>query len=373
MNNLKLEDELYYDEFESVESEIEDSQSSGQIKYEISTYPADFTLEVLCNKWRKGDIVIPDFQRRFVWNLNQSSKLIESFMLGLPVPPIFLYIDKTTNNLVIDGQQRLKSIFYFFGEAGPDKLNERESKFLSFKLRGLAESSPWYEKSFDDFSEEDKNRLNDSILRAIVVKQLNPHDNTSIYHIFERLNTGGTLLNNQEIRNCVYSGPFNESLLRLNQYSSWRKVFTKSVEDNRQKDVELILRFFALHDDLESYKKPMKDFLSTYFGNEKIRFMEKTDIQKMEEIFKNTIDSIIENLGEKPFHVRSGLNSSVCDSVMVAFSKNLNNVPVDIKQRYKKLCANDEYYYWTSKATNDVSSVKGRVSMANEILFGETD
>lgn len=367
-----MEEKKDYNEFEHIESEIEDSESAGQVNYDISTYPADFTLEVLCNKWKKGDIVIPDFQRKFVWKVNQSSKLIESFMLGLPVPPIFLYIDKkTAKNLVIDGQQRLKSIFYFMGEGGKNQLQEREEKALGFKLKGLSESSPWYEKDFMSFSEEDKSRLNDSILRAIVVKQLNPNDNTSIYHIFERLNTGGTLLNNQEVRNCVYSGPFNQCLLELNKYSVWRKVFTKSAEDNRQKDVELILRFFALYDNLEKYKKPMKDFLSNYFGNDKVRFMEKERIEERKEIFKKTIDKIIEVLGEKPFHVRNGLNSSICDSVMVAFSKNLNKIPVDIRERYKKLCENEEYIYYTSKATNDVVSVKNRILMAEEILFGE--
>lgn len=367
-----MKEENYENEFEVIPSEIEDSESSGQVNYDISTYPADFTLEVLCNKWRKGDIIIPDFQRKFVWNTNQASKLIESFMLGLPVPPIFLYIDKNrATNLVIDGQQRLKSIFYFMGEEGKNKCDERETKFLNFKLKGLPESSPWYEKSYEGFSEDDKIRLNDSILRAIVVKQLNPNDNTSIYHIFERLNTGGTLLNNQEVRNCVYAGPFNDCLIKLNKYAEWRKIFTKSIEDNRQKDVELILRFFALYDNLDKYKKPMKDFLSNYFGDEKVRFMKPDMIEKREEIFQKTVDKIIEELGEKPFHVRNGLNSSVCDSVMVAFSRNLNSIPTDIKARYHKLCDDSDYNYYTSKATNDVNSVKSRIELAERILFGE--
>lgn len=358
-------------EFEIVESEVEDEQSSAQVKYEISTYPADFTLEVLCNKWRKGDIIIPDFQRKFVWKVNQSSKLIESFMLGLPVPPIFLYVDKKTKNLVIDGQQRLKSIFYFFGEEGRNSLDEREKGLLGYRLKGLAENSKWYNKTFEDFSEEDKNKLNDCILRALVVKQIDPDDNTSIYHIFERLNTGGTLLNTQEVRNCVYAGPFNDNMIRLNKYSTWRKVFTRGVEDNRQKDIELILRFFALYDNVENYKKPMKEFLSEYIGNPKVRFMDEEKIEERKELFEHTINAIIEYLGEKPFHVRNGLNSSICDSVMVAFARHLDNIPQDIKKRYDNLCQDGNYYYYTSKATNDVASVTGRIKLAEQILFGE--
>lgn len=364
-------DNIEDDEFELVESEIEDSKSSGQIKYEISTYPADFTLEVLCSKWEKGDIIIPDFQRKFVWETNQSSRLIESFMLGLPVPPIFFYVDKKANSLVIDGQQRLKSVFYFLGKKGKKDISPQEEKLLSYKLKGLSEDSPWYNKTFLDFTEEDQTRFKDCILRAIIVKQLDPNDDTSIYHIFERLNTGGTLLNNQEIRNCVYSGPFNLALLRLNKLDSWRQVFTKSIEDNRQKDVELILRFFALYDSQKNYKKPMKEFLSEYIGNSQVRFMETSKIEERERVFTNTINKIIEHLGNRPFHVRSGLNSAVCDSVMVAFANNLDKIPPDILARYRRLNNNSDYIYYTSKSTNDVASVNGRMLLANKYLFGD--
>lgn len=364
MDNQALESE-----FETIESEVEDAQSSGQIKYEISTYPADYTLEVLCSKWRKGEIVIPAFQRKFVWDIYQASRLIESFMLGIPVPSIFLYVDKASSSLVIDGQQRLKSVFWFYGVVGKQELDIAEEKLLNFRLKGLPESSPWYNKSFNDFSPEDQTKFNDCVLRATIVKQIDPDDNTSIFHIFERLNTGGTLLKNQEVRNCVYAGPFNQSLLSMNKYPSWRKIFTTPNVDIRQADVEMILRFFALRDDLGSYKKPMKDFLSAYFGKKEIRFMEDAKIKKHEEIFQTTIDLIIQHLGDKPFHVRNGLNSSVCDSVMVAFSNNLDKIPVDIKDRYKKLCQDVSYYEWTSKSTNDVNSVNSRIDKATEILF----
>ncbi len=360
-------------EFEEVESEVEDSQSSAQIKYEISTYPADFTLEVLTSKWKKGDIVIPNFQRRYVWNVTQASKLIESFMLGLPVPAIFLYVDKNKKNLVIDGQQRLKSICFFLGEKGSNILDDKEEKVLGFKLKGLSEESPWFNKRFEDFNEEDKCKLHDCVLRATIVRQIDPDDNTSIYHIFERLNTGGTLLNNQEVRNCVYAGPFNDSMIKMNQHYKWRKVFTNSIEDNRQKDVELILRFFALHDNRENYKKPMKEFLSEYIGDNKVRFMRKEEIEKRVLVFQETVERIVDSLGEKPFHVRNGLNSSICDSVMIAFSEHQGNIPTDIKARYSTLCENEDYYKYTSKATNDVSAVKERIKLAKKILFGDVE
>jgi len=121
-----------------IPSEEEDREVSLK-PYEILTYPADFTLEVLVDKWKKKEIQVPPHQRRFVWTQTQSSKLIESFLLGLPVPPVYFYQDRKANNLlVVDGQQRLRSIVYFFsgvfGEAGTGK------KKSSFNLVGLQEN-----------------------------------------------------------------------------------------------------------------------------------------------------------------------------------------------------------------------------------------
>jgi uncharacterized protein with ParB-like and HNH nuclease domain len=169
---------------EPITSEDEDYESAPP-EYEISTYPADFTLEVLHQKWKAGDILIPDFQRSFVWKQVQASKLIESFLVGLPVPAIFLYSERKSQNFfVIDGQQRLKSIFYFlegfFGE-------EQQGQRRVFRLAGISGDSRFSGKSVDDLREEDKKRLKNSVLRAFIVQHLDPGDDTSMYHLFERL------------------------------------------------------------------------------------------------------------------------------------------------------------------------------------------
>jgi len=132
-------------ELEPITSEDEDYESAPP-EYEISTYPADFTLEVLHLKWKAGDILIPDFQRSFVWKQVQASKLIESFLVGLPVPAVFLYSERKSQNFfVIDGQQRLKSIFYFFdGFFGEEQQGQRKV----FRLIGLSEESRFYNKTF---------------------------------------------------------------------------------------------------------------------------------------------------------------------------------------------------------------------------------
>lgn len=354
--------------FERIESEIEDEESSPA-EYEISTYPADFTLEVLHSKWKSGEILIPKFQRKFVWTQEQSSKLIESFLLGLPVPSIFLYTERSTENyLVIDGQQRLRSVFYYFeGQFG----EEQKGRRTTFRLKGLNERSKWKNMTFSEMEARDEasaKKLKNCVLRSFVVKQLDPKDDTSIYHIFERLNTGGTLLHNQEVRNSVYGGPFNDLLIELNELPKWRTILGKKSLDNRQRDAELILRFFTLHHLLTSYEKPLKDFMSKFMKkNQKVP---PTKIEEYRQTFTSVIEAVHGHLGEKPFHVWGGLNSSVYDSVFCAFASNITKIPSNIQERYERLKALPEFRPLVSGSTTDVEVVKKRMEMAANTLFG---
>lgn len=256
------------EEFDTLEFELDrDHEQQDQqdqetlVKYDITTYPSDFTLSGLHDMWKKNKITIPDYQREFVWNIKQSSLLIESFLIGLPVPPIFFYVDENNLNLVIDGQQRLLSIFYFF-EGYFGKENEKGKRQI-FRLTGLNPKNPFYNKRYEDLEDRDKMKIEGSVLRAINVKQLAPKDqSTSVYHIFERLNTGGTPLKPQEIRNCVYRGDFLKKLRLLNTNNEWREIIGKRLVDKHQNDVELILRAFGLSYHLNEYDKPMKEFLN---------------------------------------------------------------------------------------------------------------
>ncbi|MCY4673429.1 MAG: DUF262 domain-containing protein [Bacteroidetes bacterium] len=348
-------------ELESIESEDEDYSSSPP-EYRIINYPADFTLEVLHQQWKSEEIIIPPFQRRFVWSKPQASKLIESFLLGLPVPGIFLYRERTTGKyLVIDGQQRLKSIFFYL-----------EGKYFLetqvFRLRGLNKESRFYEKSFEELNETDQRNFKNSVLRASIIQQIDPEDSSSIYHIFERLNTGGTSLANQEIRNCIYHGKFVQFLENLNNFPDWRKILGKNNPDKRSKDIELILRFFAISDPSE-YKMPMKDYLSMFMKSH--RNASEEIMSAMKGRFENTCTNIVNALGEKPFHISAGMNSAVFDSVMNAFSGNSTKIPPDIKSRYDRLISDDGYKNCIKSSTTDERTVRTRLELASELLFSE--
>jgi uncharacterized protein with ParB-like and HNH nuclease domain len=359
------------DLIEKIESEQSDSEVSLH-GYEILSYPADFTLEVLVGKWKKDEINVPLLQRRFIWSQVRASKLIESFLMGLPVPPVFFYQERGTNKLlVVDGHQRLRSIVYFFsGRFGEPTAGIDD---IEFSLIGLDEKSPYLNVTYGRLKNNNEaafNRLTNSVLRSFVVKQLDPQDDTSIFQIFERLNTGGVILQGQEIRNCIYEGPFNDSLNKLNKYGPWRNIFGSPTEDKRKRDVELVLRFLALFYSLNTYKKPMKKFLNDFMKLNRKAPAEK--LSKFEELFKRTADAVIKYLGKKPFHLRAGLNAAVYDSTFTAFANNLDDirrVRAQLKGNFEKLTTNDGYLKLVSSATTDEDVIPRRIKKAEKFLF----
>jgi hypothetical protein len=348
--DMNQEDELV----EVIPSEEEDKETGVPI-YKIVSYPADPTLELLNEKLAREEIIIPKFQRGWVWKPPQASRLIESFLLGLPVPAIFVYKEPSQKQVVIDGQQRLRTIAGFFEGKLPDGTD--------FYLRGV--SPQWEGKHYTDLSESEQMRLRDSVLRQVIVEQLDPRDNTSIYHIFERLNTGGTGLTPQEVRNCTYHGPFNELLVELNKDDKWRQIFGSTEADKRMRDLEIIVRFLSLFEESDSYTKPMKQFLNNYMANRQWN----TDSKPYQRIFLSTVKRVYESLGAKPFNITRGINVAICDSVMVAFARSASTPSNIAKRFHNTLLKNQGYIDAIKQHTTDVDKVKSRIKLAQETLF----
>lgn len=353
---------------ESIESEVKDAASTAS-HYEIVSIPADFTLEGLVTKWKKNQLEIPGFQRKFIWTQRQASRLIESFLLGLPVPSLFLYADPDTGILqVIDGQQRLMSVVQFFD--GTFK-NANMAQDKIFRLIGLADDSPYSKLNFNELAEQlpaKFAKLNDAVMRAFIIKQLDPNDATSIYHIFERLNTGGTILLGQEIRNCVYHGRLNDLLNELNTDENWRKIIGKPDPDARMRDIEMILRFVALHFFGGEYKKPMKDFLSTSMKLK--RNLSVDEAKTLGALFKSTCDSIVKELGERPFHTDTGrMNPAIFDAIFTVIAEHEGGLPNDLKSRCDTLIGDGLFVANASYRTTDATSVANRLQIARAVIF----
>lgn len=345
-------------DIEVIESEVED-QESDTAEYKINTYGADYTLQLLSSMIGEHEIKIPDFQRKYVWPVKKASKLIESFLLGLPVPQIFLYREAETQDLlVVDGQQRLMTATFFIGGSFEDG--------SPFKLRGV--KSRWEGKSYSELDEAEKRKIRNYILRATIFEQVDPTDNTSVFEIFERLNTGGMALNQQEIRNCVIRGKINLVLADLNIDPSWRALLNQELPDRRMKDVEMILRFFALLNGWKNYKGPMKDFMSSFMReNENITDEHALEIKR---VFSETMTCILENGGKNVFKLKGGINLAIFDSISIGVASIGCNQILNLSDKVAQLKNNATYVDYVSKATTNEDSVKGRIKIVHA-LFSE--
>jgi hypothetical protein len=173
---------------ESTAKEIDDtvldeseSEEYTHSRFKITSYGADMTAFELTHRLGKDLIIPPAFQRKYVWRIKQASRFIESLLMGLPVPGIFLFKDlKLKKQLLVDGLQRLESVHRF-------KNKEFEGKL--FKLTEIAE--PWNGKTWDELSPEDQDVIDQSVIHATIFQQDFPKEDRSIYEVFERINTGG--------------------------------------------------------------------------------------------------------------------------------------------------------------------------------------
>ncbi len=348
----------------NVIDDAENDSFIAPIQYDISSYGADYDVEGLVKRLKRDDILIPSFQRNYIWNQKEASRFIESLLLGLPIPSIFLAKERLSNKLlVIDGQQRLKTLQFFFDGYFNPKEGDRTNRIFSL----IDVQAKFIDLTYQTLNEQDKVKLNDSIIHSIVVKQESPiDDDTSIYYLFDRLNSPGRPLSPQEIRTAIAHGPFIDLIKELNEYPKWRQIYQR--RNLRMKDQELILRFLALYYGWQTYKRPMSEFLNRFALN---RQNSQTDLLlKYTTLFTSTIDIAWESLGKKAFRPERGINTAVFDSVMVGLATRLSKDIIsnfnDVRTSYDNLLNNKEYLTAISDSTSNVDSVEKRMTKAIE-------
>ncbi len=346
-----------------------------ELRYAITSYGADMPVDGLVSRIRKGDIVIPAFQRPFTWTLNRASRFIESLLLGLPVPSIFLAKERETGRqLVIDGQQRLLTLQRFYDGVWPDPKDEQRRdehkdanvRAASRKVFALFGVQPEFEgRTYESLADQDRRRLDDAVIHAIVVRQDEPSDDdSSVYEIFERLNTGGVKLSGQEIRTAVYRGEFIDLLKDLDGLPSWRSVVGSSQKG--LKNEELILRFLAFYYDGDAYTRPMKNFLNSFAGTN--RHLAKHSETQIRTLFANTTETINRCLGSDAFRRKRSLNAAIADAVMVGIARRLERGPIvdcaRVAAAHRELLANKEFEAATELSTAGIENVASRLLLA---------
>lgn len=387
-----MDDKRVSDFFE----EEKDIGEEALVEYDITTSPRDLTPANIVDMIDSGIIEIPLFQRNYVWDIKKASKLVESLILGLPVPELFFYTEGDDNNTykIIDGQQRFLSIYFFVKGRFPKSTSSR------FMIRkGINEGTALEEllpdnKIFKDFALElssdstkpskyhgekfltlDKDtqikfRLR-RFLRTVVVRQNKPDDNSSsMFEIFNRLNTGGTPLNAQEIRASLYYCDFYKMLVRLNNREDWRNLLGKPTQDLHSNDIELILRSFALLHKSESYAPKMVNFLNA-FSKETKKF-DNEYIDYLESLFSSFIKAC-SSLGERAFFRNNRFSKTLFESVFVATVKpSFDEGKVVVKTinqtTFESLKNDEEFVSYLLSGSSSSDNIKGRIKRAKEVI-----
>ncbi|TCT22696.1 GmrSD restriction endonuclease domain-containing protein [Thiobaca trueperi] len=290
----EIDSDFNYEE-EAVSSYV-DSLDEGELNPAASPQKkvvldkADRSLSELHRWYKSGRIIIdPEWQRNYVWDLSRASKLIESFLLDIPVPVVYLAKTDSGKYEVIDGLQRLTSVFNFFDN--------------KYKLQKLDLLSEYKGKSFQDLPTEIQNKLEDSILRSF---ELSDSHGDIHFVVFERLNTGGIKLNDMEIRNCLYRGSLNSLIKDLARNESFKKAVSQRNFEKRMQDRSLILRFLAFYERTHlkctlGLKRFLNEFLDTYkdANDEKIVEYRKA--------FEKAMKACLTVFGESSFRLKSDI------------------------------------------------------------------
>lgn len=371
MNHADLDIEQSDDD-KDLDDQVEDFKDADdavEYKFDLTFYGADYPVDGLVKRLTKKDIIIPSFdpanelaieveafQRKFIWSKHQCDRFVESLLLGLPVPGIFLVQQSNKRLLVLDGQQRLLTMSAFYAGI----LNQKE--FALENVQGQFKG-----KTYHTLDEDQRRTLDDAIIHATVIKKNQDSDDlSSIYTLFERLNSGGTRLSPHEIRVALAPGKLMQVVRKLNETPAWRGAFGKPSKN--LKDHELILRFLALTFSAEAYKSPMKDFITQYAQYN--QNLEHHSAAELKEAFNRTIETIVNAVGPKPFRISKVLNAAAFDSVMVGLNKKLSDgsaVDTDkVKIAYDTLLKNNDYRNAVSRATAREDQVATRISLAED-------
>lgn len=351
------------DELEIIEDEAEVDDDAPSVSYDITSYGADFDVEGLVRRLDKGGIVVPAWQRSYIWSPRVASSFVESLLLGLPVPGIFLGLDPTSKqNYVIDGQQRLRTLQYFRNGRFPDGGDGRV-----FKLQHV--SARFDGATYKSLNDETKRGFDDALIHATIVRQDAPQiDDTSMCEVFRRLNTGGRVVNPQEIRCAVFRGPLIDRLKLLNREAAWREILGGL--SPRLKDEEMVLRFFALWHTGDAYRKPMSEFLDAFTSRN--RSPEEQWLTSTSQLFKRTVGAFAAAKGKGAFRLAGSrtANAAALDSMMIGLAKRLDVGPTPthaaVEAAHDSLISDPQYLGLVTRRTSDETAVEGRLAAATE-------
>ncbi|WP_409320232.1 DUF262 domain-containing protein [Pseudomonas putida] len=363
-----------------VPSEERDDFYSDDDLFEISSWGADLSFRELISRYDDDELVKPELQRNYVWDKAEASRFIDSLLLGLPVPSIFLAKTSDEKLLIIDGYQRLMTVRDFvkgiFSKDGSIFKLSRSEKI----------HDRWKGKAFLELSPEEQRKIRNTTIHAIVFMQKHPADgDTSLFQVFERINSGGRSLLPQEIRNCVYQGPLNSLLFELNADPIWRLLWGSQDPDSRMRDMECILRFFALSQLAAEDPKTaptrvsLKKYLNQYMGANN----QQSLCPEFKHRFLSAVHYAYENIGVNSFHNISPSNTdrdvpafsaTIFDSVLISIDigirRDVAKLYCDgLAERRRQILKDSDYQKSLSQETMRSETIRKRVGGMYHALF----
>lgn len=364
-NQESVEDDKNFDfSEEEPENEIVLNPIININERKLHTQAYDKSISDLVSKIEEQDIILnPQYQRNYVWDNRKASLLIESILLNVPIPVLYMAEDEESRWNVVDGLQRLYSLKRFFKD--------------EFKLSNLEVLQELNGKKYSQLSGEKAGRiLRNGIIRTVVISQDSHHEIK--YDIFMRLNTGSIKLNEQELRNCLYRGNLNELLKEIRKNEKFMKMIGISAPHKRLIDAEIILRYLAISEnynrekgEVENYSGQMKVFLNNYMN--KYQNTNENFIEKIKLKFEESIDKVYEIFGDRAFqkinqdgNVEPRLNRAIHDCLMISFEDKEKEYLLDNKEKiidgFKNLIKeNNDFYDSISSWTSDKNKLNFRL------------
>lgn len=314
----------------------------------------------------KGKIIIqPDFQRNLVWDKIKKCNFIESILLNYPIPPIYLNQTLDDKYMIIDGLQRTTTLNEFY--------------IGNFPLEGLKALPKYNGCNFKSLPEALQAKFEDKKLTIFSLKPSTPM--VVIYDLFNRINTGGTQLNRQEVRNCIYIGKATRLLKELAEQEYFKQAISGGIKPLRMKDREVILRYISFR--WFDYKNDYNGNMSEYVENamKKMNLMDDAKIEEIKADFKRVMEWSFkiwncENFRIPTSQTRGTINTAVLESVCNYLSFRTDefleqNINV-IKANFKTLLNDSIFYEAVTKSTGNKAKVLDRIGIANTILNNNT-
>lgn len=328
----------------------------------VVTQPYDLAIDAIISQVNSNILFLrplssrPNFQRQYVWSDVLASKLVESVLLNVPIPPCYLSENEENELDVIDGQQRIYSIYRF-----------AENQFKLSNLEALTELNG---KRFFELSSREQRKILTHTLRCVVItNELHPEIK---FDVFERLNTNTVPLNSQELRNCIYRGALNDVLNDLSFDERWLAIRKKKAPDKRLADEELILRFFAYELlGLESYKTPLKGWLND--AAKSGRRLTNDETSELKRIWDHCLNFVLEIFEPTEAFRRpsaTAINRALFDLIMSTAAKHRGIVSPDEAGRFrealKRLAENEEFDDLISRAVDHKKRTRRRFVIWHE-------